>query len=270
MGVEDKIRAIEDEMARTQYHKGTEHHFGKLKAKLAQLKKLVGQHRKGGARFSVRKGGDATVLLIGDASAGKSSIFNRLTGANSKVGDHPFTTQKILPGMMNYRGAQIQILDTPALELGEAEILSFASIADLVVIVCDSSKKNLERIMKGLEKAKVRGEPLVVINKCDVEWGGGFCVSALNGEGIDGLKEEIYRRLRLVRVYMKPRGGEADRNRPLVVREGSSVRDVWDKLRLKGEMEYALVWGNSAKFPGQKVGEEHVLRDGDVLTIVVE
>ena len=269
MGIEEKIKSIEDEMARTQYHKGTEHHFGKLRAKLSQLKKMIGQRKKGGARFSVRKSGDATVLLIGDASVGKSSIFNRLTGANSKVGDHPFTTQKILPGIMNYGGAQIQILDTPALELGEAEILSFASIADLVVIVCESSKKNLERITKGLERAKVKGEPLVVINKCDVEWGGGFGVSALNGEGIDGLKSEIYRRLRLVRVYVKPRGGEADRSRPLVVKEGSTVKDVWEKLRLKGEMGYATVWGSSAKFPGQKIGEGHVLKDGDVLTIVM-
>lgn len=269
MGVEEKIKSIEDEMARTQYHKGTEHHFGKLKAKLAQLRKLVGQHRKGGARFSVRKGGDATVILLGEAFVGKSSIFSKLTDARSKVGDHPFTTQKIIPGIMSYRGAQIQVLDTPALELGEAEILSFASIADLVVIICEASKNNLPSLMKGLERAKVGGVPLIVINKCDVEWGGGFCVSALTGEGIDGLKEEIYRRLRLVRVYLKPKGGEADRNRPLVVKEGSTLKDVWVKLRLKGEMEHALVWGSSAKFPGQKVGANHVVEDGDVITIAV-
>jgi small GTP-binding protein len=269
MGVEEKIKAIEDEMARTQYHKGTEHHFGKLRARLSHLRKLAGQHRKGGARFSVRKGGDATVILIGESFAGKSSIFNRLTGAHSKVADHPFTTQKIIPGIMDYKGVQIQVLDTPALELGEAEILSFASIADLVVIVCDSSKGNLQNMMKGLERVKISRAPLVVINKCDVEWGGGFCVSALTGEGIDGLKEEVYRRLRLLRVYLKPKRGEADRNRPLVVKEGASVKDVWEKLRLKGEMEYALVWGSSAKFPGQKVGADHILKDGDVLTIAM-
>jgi small GTP-binding protein len=269
MGVEEKIKAIEDEMARTQYHKGTEHHFGKLKARLSHLRKLAGEHRKGGARFSVRKGGDATVILIGESFTGKSSIFNRLTGAHSKVGDHPFTTQKIIPGIMDYKWVQIQVLDTPALELGEAEILSFASIADLVVIVCNSSKGNLPGLMKGLERVKISRAPLVVINKCDVEWGGGFCISALNGEGIEGLKEEVYRRLRLLRVYLKPKRGEADRKRPLVVKEGSAVKDVWEKLRLKGEMEYALVWGNSAKFPGQKVGEEHVLKDGDVLTIAM-
>jgi small GTP-binding protein len=269
MGVEEKIKAIEDEMARTQYHKGTEHHFGKLKARLSHLRKLVGEHKKGGARFSVRKGGDATVILIGESFTGKSSIFNRLTGAHSKVGDHPFTTQKIIPGIMEYKGVQIQVLDTPALELGEAEILSFASIADLVVVVCNASKGDLPNVMKGLERAKISKAPLIVINKCDVEWGGGFCISALDGEGIEGLKEEIYRRLRLLRVYLKPKKGEADRNRPLVVREGAAVKDVWEKLRLKGEMEYALVWGSSAKFPGQKVGVDHALKDGDVMTIVM-
>ncbi|NYZ75924.1 50S ribosome-binding GTPase [Candidatus Micrarchaeota archaeon] len=269
MGVEEKIKTIEDEMARTQYHKGTEHHFGKLRARLSQLRKLAGQHKKGRVRFSVRKGGDATVILIGESFVGKSSIFNRLTGAHSKIGDHPFTTQKMIPGIMNYKGVQIQVLDTPALELSEAEILSFASIADLVVIVCDSSKGNLSNVMEGLERAKVSGVPFVVINKCDVEWGGGFCVSALSGEGIEGLKEDIYSRLRLLRVYLKPKRGEADRNRPLVVKEGAAVKDVWEKLRLKGEMGYALVWGNSAKFPGQKVGADHALKDGDVLTIVM-
>jgi small GTP-binding protein len=269
VGVEEKIRSIEDEMARTQYHKGTEHHFGKLRAKLARLKKMVGQHRKAGARFSVRKGGDATVILIGEASVGKSSLFNRFTGAHSKVGDHPFTTQKIIPGIMNYGGVQIQVLDTPALELAEGEILSFASMADLVVVVCEASKENLPKIRSGLERVKVKGEPLVIVNKCDLEAGEGICVSALNGDGVERLRDEVYRRLRLVRVYMKPRGGQADKNRPLVVKEGSSVKDVREKLRLRGKMEHALVWGSSAKFPGQKVGAEHVLKDGDVITIAM-
>lgn len=263
MKVEEKIRAIEEEMARTQYHKGTEHHFGKLKAKLAQLRKMAAQKRGGRKRFSVRKSGDATVVLIGETGVGKSSLFNRLTGAYSKVGGHPYTTQKVVPGVMSYRGAKIQVLDTPALELEEGEILSFASIADLIVVVSEPGK-DVSGIL-----SKVKGEVLVVTNKADVRKGEGLCVSALSGEGVERLKEEVYGRLKLIRVYMKPKGGKVDAERPLVMREGATVRDVWEKLRLKGEIEHALVWGSSAKFPGQKVGEEHVLRDGDVVTIVV-
>ncbi|MEM3555554.1 MAG: GTPase [Candidatus Micrarchaeia archaeon] len=264
MKIDEKIRAIEEEMARTQYHKGTEHHFGKLKAKLAQLRKMAAQKRGGGKRFSVRKSGDATVVLIGRAFVGKSSLFNRLTGANSEVGDHPYTTQKVIPGIMSYNGVQIQILDTPALELAEGEILSFASIADLVVVVCEAGED-----VSGIVD-KLKGKLLVVVNKCDVKEAEGLCVSALTGEGVEKLREEIYNKLRLVRVYMKPRGGRVDFSRPLVLKEGATVRDVWEKLRLKGEMEHAVVWGKSAKFPGQKVGEEHVLKDGDVITIAVK
>ena len=39
MGVPEKIKAIEDEMGRTQLNKATEHHIGLLKAKIAKLKR---------------------------------------------------------------------------------------------------------------------------------------------------------------------------------------------------------------------------------------
>ena len=39
MGIPEKIKAIQDEMARTQINKATEHHLGLLKAKIAKLKK---------------------------------------------------------------------------------------------------------------------------------------------------------------------------------------------------------------------------------------
>ena len=39
MGIPEKIKAIQDEMARTQINKATEHHIGLLKAKIAKLKR---------------------------------------------------------------------------------------------------------------------------------------------------------------------------------------------------------------------------------------
>jgi len=72
-------------------------------------------------------------------------------------------------------------------------------------------------------------------------------------------------------VYLKPQGKEADLREPLIVRDGSSVGEVCDAIHreFRRKFRYANVWGASAVFPGQKVGLLHVLREGDVVSIVV-
>ena len=64
------------------------------------------------------------------------------------------------------------------------------------------------------------------------------------------------------------RSEEADAA-PMMMRTGSNVADACERLHrdLKKLFRYAQVWGKSAKFPGQKVGLEHVLVDGDVLCV---
>ncbi|KPJ70334.1 hypothetical protein AMJ51_02245 [Microgenomates bacterium DG_75] len=113
MEIDSKIRAIKEEIRRTPYHKGTEHYIGHLKAKLAKLKKQKAQVRaKGkGEGFAVKKSGDATVVLVGPPSVGKSSLLNKFTGAHARIEEWPFTTLKVIPGMLQYKGAHIQILD---------------------------------------------------------------------------------------------------------------------------------------------------------------
>jgi ribosome-interacting GTPase 1 len=95
-------------------------------------------------------------------------------------------------------------------------------------------------------------------------------ISAEKGQGIDGLKETIYHNLDLIRIYLKPQGREADLKEPLVVRKDATVGNVADTLHrtIRQNFRYAVVWGRSAKFPGQTVGMDHVLRDGDVLSII--
>jgi hypothetical protein len=97
-------------------------------------------------------------------------------------------------------------------------------------------------------------------------------IAADKGMMIDELKEEIFDRLKLIRVYMKPQGQKADLEEPLIVRRDSTVGDVAGKLHrdfLKN-FRHAKVWGSSVKFPGQKVGFDHVLEDKDVLRIIIK
>lgn len=92
MGILERIKEIEDEMARTQKNKATNYHLGTLKAKLAKLRNdlLVEQSGGGGGAgagegFDVARLGDARVALIGFPSVGKSSLLNQLTGTQSEA-----------------------------------------------------------------------------------------------------------------------------------------------------------------------------------------
>ena len=351
-------------MARTQINKATEHHIGLLKAKIAKLKREQEENtaKKSGMKsdgFDVRRSGDATVVFIGLPSVGKSTLLNKITGAKSAVGAFQFTTLTVVPGMMEYKGAKIQVLDLPGIIKGAStgkglgkRILSVARSADLVLLMLDvfqpyhedvlvNELKNLGIRLNQLppnitvEKASMGGiavaqqvrmtkitekhlkdilhlygivsarvvmreditseqladhiagnisysKALTILNKIDLvdrEFLDSLKdriksdvieVSANSDINIDVLKERIYEKLKFIRIYMRPKGGETDFKEPLIAREGDAVEDVCNKIhrRMRREFRYGLVWGKSAKFAGQKVGLSHILQDEDVLTII--
>ena len=59
---------------------------------------------------------------------------------------------------------------------------------------------------------------------------------------------------------------------PLIIRRGASIGEVCDSLHriFRQNFRYSLVWGKSAKFPGQMVGLDHILQDQDILYIVIK
>ena len=364
MGIPEKIKAIQDEMARTQINKATEHHLGLLKAKIAKLKREQEENvaKKGGAKtdgFDVRRTGDATVVFIGLPSVGKSTLLNKLTGAQSAVGAFQFTTLTVVPGMLEYRGAKIQVLDLPGIIKGAStgkglgkRILSVARSADLVLLILDVFQPYHEEVLVSelgnigirlntlppnitIEKSSMGGiaiaqqvkltkiseqhlkdllhiygivsarvviredvtseqvadhiagnisysKALTVLNKIDLvdkEFlkdlktkikSDVIEVSANSDINIDLLKEKIYEKLKFIRIYMRPKGGETDFKEPLIAREGDTVEDVCNKLHrnMKKQFRYGMVWGKSVKFGGQRVGLDHILFDEDVLTII--
>ena len=362
MAIEDRIREIEEEIKKTSYNKATSHHIGKLKAKISQLKEesLKRSSSSGKGRgFNIKKSGDSTVVLLGFPSVGKSTILNLLTNAESKVGAYEFTTLDIVPGIMEYRNAKIQILDIPGIITGASkgkgrgrEILSVARNADLIVMVLDvfnpqhmnviiNELRNIgirpnESVPDVTVKAKkmgglkivstvplthldevsirsilteygihsadvlIRGDVtmdqfidsmdssccyipmLLAINKIDLageayidelksKMPDALFIAADKGLKTEELKNEIFERLKLIRVYLKPQGRQADLKDPLIIRGGSTVIDVAAKLHREfvRNFRHAKVWGTSVKFPGQKVGPDHVLEDQDVLRLIL-
>jgi len=350
MSIEQQIKELEEEIKKTPYNKATEHHIGRLKAKLARLREEAEKQKAKAARqvFSLKKGGDATAVLIGYPSVGKSTILNKLTGAKSEVADYDFTTLKPVPGILNYKGAAIQIIDVPGVIEGASkgrgrgkEVISAVRVADLIIIVADvftlhtigivkrelyeggirldqkppdivirkkerggvriSSTVNqkideraiveilkeykihsadviireelsIERLIDALAGNRVYIPSLTVVNKIDlmdVEVDGAIKISAEKGINLDLLKEQIYKKLDFIRVYLKPPGGKADMNNPMILRRGARVEDICRKLHrdFVENFRYAKVWGSSVKFDGQRVGLDHVVEDGDILTI---
>ncbi len=361
--IEERIRELEEELRKTKYNKATEHHILKLKARIASLKRELERRKSakgGGYGFAVKKSGNATVALVGYPSVGKSTILNGITNAESEVGEYAFTTLNIIPGVMEYEGAKIQVLDMPGIIEGASrgrgrgrEILSVVRGADLIVLVVDVFSPNPSSLIRELHEMGIRlneSPPQVVVRKrasggLDVgstvpltrmtletakdilrEFGyinaeviireditperfidhlRGNCVyipaiialnkidllpqeqvseimkglrgwkvvpvSAAKGEGLERLKEAIFRELDLIRIYLKPQGGEADMEEPLVIKRGSTVEMVCRAIHrdFVERFRFARVWGRSARFPGQRVGLEHVVEDGDVITIIL-
>ena len=97
-------------------------------------------------------------------------------------------------------------------------------------------------------------------------------ISAATGQGIKDLQQALYDTIDMIRIYLKPQGQEADMDVPLIVKRGNTIGDVCELIHrdFKNNFRYAMIWGKSAKFPGQTVGMDHVVDDQDVVCIIVK
>ncbi len=291
--IEEQILAIEKEIRETPYHKATEHYIGKLRAKLAKLRSRRQSTKKsgGGKSYAVRKQGDATIVLVGPPSVGKSTLLKKLTNAKSKIAPYAFTTVSVIPGMLEYRDAKIQILDVPGLiegaEKGKGrgrEVLSVARAADLIIIITDINQaEKIKKIKKTLKKNgieinktpdplfpnKVYVPGLLVINKLDLakdskDYPKVLYISAEKNLGLEELRKKIWKKLKLVRLYLVKQNEKPNFESPIIMKKGQSLTDVAKKIGedFAEEKKEAVIWGTGAKFPSQEVSLSTEVKEG--------
>ena len=161
------------------------------------------------------------VTLVGRPNVGKSTLVNRIVGSKVTItSDKPQTTRHQIRGVLHRPESQIVLVDTPGVTrprsaLGERLALSAdeaLSGVDVVAVGIDATAPigAGDRAVAG-RVAGAKDRALLVLNKIDLatpaqvvsqlwaaaEWdfSAYFPVSAVTGEGIDVLVEELERRM---------------------------------------------------------------------------
>ncbi len=164
----------------------------------------------------------------------------------------------------------------------QAIIRSFGIVSANVTLRTDVTD---DHIVDTLAGNRVYSDAVIVLNKVDLATESDLTtarellpqnwpilpVSAKTGQGIEAMKDFIFDNLHFMSIFLKPQGQEADLIEPLIVKNTSTVRDVCVKLHrdFVRKFRYARVKGPSAKFDWQRVGLDHLLKDDDLLTIIL-
>jgi len=151
-------------------------------------------------------------VIVGRVNAGKSSLLNRLLNEpRAIVTPIPGTTRDIIESTINIEGIPIRLMDTAGFRKVKGEVEKIGihltkeklASADLSLIVIDQSRPLNQDDLNIIAKAK-KNKSLILLNKVDLaskisedELDGVLDgmrvvkISALTGEGIDGLRKAI-------------------------------------------------------------------------------
>ena len=189
----------------------------RIRDRLTDLRRELDQidRQRGLRRQSREKNGVPVVALVGYTNAGKSTLFNLLTGSNVYVMDQLFATlDNVSRPIALPHGGKALLVDTVGFirklphDLVKAfrATLEEARLADVLLIVCDGSDPELESrrqtVEEVLDSLGATGAPRIeVLNKCDLfadvpdRMPGAVRISAATGQHVDKLLEAIEAKL---------------------------------------------------------------------------
>ncbi|MFA6269402.1 MAG: GTPase [archaeon] len=338
---EEKLAALLEMQVEMPKHKAAENLRYDLNKKVAEYRSEIerlkaSSAKKGGGAPSmfVKKEGTGQIVIVGLPNSGKSWLLNKIVGKEiTPVTPYPFATKEPAPGMFEYDGSSVQIVELPALIEGSSdgkaqgrEIIGIIRNSDAIIftITSDDDKKVLTDEltksyvyinrtrppisvkvssfpgiqMSGKEFLKFSAEQLEAYLKNSGYSNSQVIVSgtinslaevaeALNEKicykkavfvnpyevtdhSLTDLKDKLFLMLDKILVFTKKPGHEADLNDPMSLSRGSTVLDLAKILHkdFAKNLKFAKVWG-SAKFPGQTVGPDFVLKNKDIVEIAI-
>jgi ribosome-interacting GTPase 1 len=276
--IAEQIFWLKEMLRNFKKHKGSEGMEANLKQRLKKFEEKQERVKKSGksSHKTLKKEG-YQVVLVGFPNTGKSSLLAALTNARPLVSTVPFTTRSPEIGTLEHEGVKAQLVEVPSIGSLDFDI-GIVNTADLILLVIVSLEE-IEKISPLFTRAS--GARFAVINKSDLlsendlrrmreriksKKLSALQVSALTGFNILELKERIVQGMHVVRVYTKE-PGKAPAHIPVVLPLGSTIKDVAESI-LKGfsaKVRETRLTGPSGKFPNQRVGLQHEVKDKDVV-----
>jgi len=276
--LEQKIEKLKKMISHAPAHKGGENLRKQLKTRLKKFLEKKDKSKKSGKSSKVGiKKEDMQAVIIGLTNSGKSSLLNNLTNAKPKISETQFTTTTPIIGMMSHNGVSIQLIENPAFESDYYD-KGLANTADTLLIIVENLEQ-ITKIKKDLPKAY--GKQIIVLNKTDKfsenekrkisatlasKKHNFVLISNKTKEGYEELKDKIFESFDKIRIFTKEPGKDASK-RPIILELETTVGEVAEKI-LKGfskRVKETKIWGPSSKFPGQKIGLKHKLKDMDIV-----
>jgi small GTP-binding protein len=276
--LEQKMFYLEEMIKFAPKHKGSENMVAELKKRLNKLKDKKEKSKKTGktTQKTIKKEG-FQVVLLGFPNVGKSSLLSKLTNAHPLISSIPFTTSSAEVGTLFHQGIKAQIVDLPAIGSERFDI-GLVNTADLILIIVNDLSQ-INQITPLLSRAS--GEKITLFNKTDLlseeelrkleekiksKRLNTLPISTITNQNLEELKERIIKSMKVIRIYTKePR--KPTSSLPMILKENSTVKNAAENI-LKGfsqRVKETRVTGPSSKFPNQKVGLSHVLKDKDIV-----
>lgn len=241
--------------------------------------------------IAVRREGAAQIALVGAPNAGKSSLLHALSEVQIKIGDYAFTTLRPVPALTRIHGVLLQLVEIPGLIAGASQdrgggraLLGVLRNADAIVFCQDvrapldaltdvraevaAAGINRPAILAATKMDEAQPEDLARLRAAVTELAV-IGVSAIDDVSLEAFKDALWQLSGLLRVYLKRDGQATDE--PIALQPGATVADVAADIHheVAATCRGGRIWGPSARFEGQLVGRDHIVRDGDAIEIVM-